>query len=144
MNSRILFVDQTGQVGGAELCLADLSAHLTESSTVLLFEPGPFRRLLEERRVTVVTLGEGNDGPVPWPLRLRPGKNNIFRRIYPLAGPKVGKKSKVSAYIYAVPAFVRVLIGTLRVARGFDLLYANTAKALIVTAFVAVALRKPF
>jgi glycosyltransferase involved in cell wall biosynthesis len=146
VNSRILFVDQTGQVGGAELCLADLAAHLTDSGTVLLFEAGPFRRLLAERGVKVVILGEGSNGPSPvlWQLRSRRFGENIFRRIYPLAGPKVNKKSKVTAYIYAVPGFVRVLIGTLRVARTFDLLYANTAKALIVTALVARALRKPF
>jgi glycosyltransferase involved in cell wall biosynthesis len=146
VNSRILFVDQTGQVGGAELCLADLAAHLRDSATVLLLERGPFRRLLQERGVKVVILGEEDNGPNrgPWLLRSLGLGKNIFRRIYPLAGPKVNKKSKVTAYLFALPAFMQVLIGTLRLARTFDLLYANTAKALIVTALVGRALRKPF
>jgi glycosyltransferase involved in cell wall biosynthesis len=146
VSSRILFVDQTGQLGGAELCLADLAAHLTDSSAVLLFERGPFRRLLAERGVKVVVLGEGDNAPsqLPWWFRGRCPDEKIFRRIYPLAGLKINKKSKISAYICAVPAFVRVLMATLRVARRFDILYANTAKALIVTALVGKALGKPF
>jgi glycosyltransferase involved in cell wall biosynthesis len=143
VNSRILFVDQTGQVGGAELCLADLAIQLRDSATVLLFERGPFRRLLAEHGVKVVVLGEEDNGWNRSPGLLRFGKN-IFRRIYPAVGPKVNKKAKVTAYLFALPAFIRILISTLRFARTFDVLYANTAKALIVTALVGKVLRKPF
>jgi len=120
----ILFVDQTGKLGGAELCLADLAVHLRERSAVLLFEPGPFQRLLEEGGVNTIVVGERVGGPV--------------------LPTNVSKKSKAMAYVLAFPAFLGLLIRTLRVARAFDVLYANTAKALVITALVGRILRKPF
>jgi len=120
----ILFVDQTGKLGGAELCLADLAVHLRGRSAVLLFEPGPFQRLLEEGGVNTIVVGERVGGPV--------------------LPTNVSKKSKAMAYVLAFPAFLGLLIRTLRVARAFDVLYANTAKALVITALVGRILRKPF
>ena len=122
MNSdfRILFVDQTGQLGGAELCLADLATHLRDQSTVLLFEAGPFQELLEKNGVHATVLTGGRKKA------------------------QVRKNSKISTYVQALPGFIRLLVKVARVAQGFDVLYANTAKALIITAVAASILRKPF
>jgi glycosyltransferase involved in cell wall biosynthesis len=115
-----LFVDQTGKLGGAELCLADLAICLRTRCTVFLFERGPFQELLEENGVRTTVVREG--------------------------APKGGvrKNSKVSAYLLTVPAFIWLVVSLSRIARKFDLLYANTAKALVVTAVTALLLRKPF
>lgn len=120
LDPRILFVDQTGELGGAELCLADLAIHLKSHCTVFLFEPGPFQELLESSGVRT----------------LLPEQS--------VAKPKVGKNSNIIAYVSAIPAFTCLLVSLSRVARGFDLLYANTAKALMTTAITASFLRKPF
>ncbi len=45
----ILFLDQSGELGGAELCLADLAEFCREDSAVLLLQDGPFRDLLEKK-----------------------------------------------------------------------------------------------
>ena len=49
---RILFLDHVGDLGGAELCLLELSSRLKDSCEVLLLQPGPLQDLLEERGVT--------------------------------------------------------------------------------------------
>jgi glycosyltransferase involved in cell wall biosynthesis len=116
----ILFVDQTGELGGAELCLADLAIHLRERCSVLLFQSGPFERLLKRNDVPTITLAANS------------------------ANPKVSKSSGFAAYLRAFPAFVSLVIRVVKAARHFDLLYANTPKAIVVTAFVASILRKPF
>ncbi len=47
MTPRVLFLDQAGVLGGAELSLLDVARHFAAGSTVLLFEDGPFRARLE-------------------------------------------------------------------------------------------------
>jgi glycosyltransferase involved in cell wall biosynthesis len=116
----ILFLDQTGELGGAELCLADLAVHLRQRCSVLLFQPGPFERLLKSNEVPTIALA-GAAG-----------------------NPKVEKNSGFAAYLSAFPAFVSLVVRVAKAARQFDLLYANTPKAVVVTAVVASILRKPF
>ena len=116
----ILFVDQTGELGGAELCLADLAIHLRERCSILLFQSGPFERLLKRNDVPTITLVANS------------------------ANPKVSKSSGFAAYLRAFPAFVSMVVRVAKAARQFDLLYANTPKAIVVTAVVASILRKPF
>jgi glycosyltransferase involved in cell wall biosynthesis len=117
---RILFVDQTGELGGAELCLADLAIKLRNRASVFLFEGGPFEELLKENGVNV--------------------------RLANQAAPKasVHKQSRLYSYVLALPALTSLILDLARSAKGFDLLYANTAKALIVTAIAGLIWRKPF
>lgn len=122
---RVLFVDQTGQLGGAELCLADLAIRVRHRSTVFLFEPGPFQDLLKENGVDVAVVGGQLGGSLALPLNVR-------------------KNAKLGAYFMAIPAFIWLVISLCRVAGGFDLLYANTAKALVATAVTALLLQRPF
>ena len=42
---RILFLDQSGKLGGAELCLADIAQHFSETSLVGVFQKAPFQTI---------------------------------------------------------------------------------------------------
>ena len=44
----VVFLDQSGQLGGAELFLADLAQACSEWSRVLLLEDGPFVEMLRK------------------------------------------------------------------------------------------------
>jgi glycosyltransferase involved in cell wall biosynthesis len=119
-NPPILFLDQSGELGGAELCLADLAEFCRERCTVLLFQDGPFARLLRTKNIPVV--------------------------IVPLAAVavRVGKSSGVFAYLWAVPRIGLLILRTMKLAKDYELLYANTVKALFVAAVLAFLLRKQF
>ena len=114
---RVLFVDQSGQLGGAELMLADVAARFGAAGTVLLFQDGPFREHLAARGIPVRVIGGG-----------------------PLAVTKAGG---LGSWLRVLPAFTRLVRETWQTAEGPDVLYANTAKALIVGAVVAAGRRKP-
>ena len=53
---KILYVDQTGQLGGGELALLPWLAENSAGACVALFEDGPFRTLLEDRGIAVEVL----------------------------------------------------------------------------------------
>jgi glycosyltransferase involved in cell wall biosynthesis len=115
----ILFIDYTGELAGGQLCLADIAIQLRGRCEVFLFEAGPFQELLAKNGVTV---------------RLPRGQTVSL---------SVRKKSGLSAYAASVPVLVSLMFSLAGVARRFDLLYANTAKALMVAAPLALLLRKP-
>jgi glycosyltransferase involved in cell wall biosynthesis len=119
-NPAILFLDQSGELGGAELCLADLAEFCRERCAVLLFQDGPFAELLRAKSIPVIvaTLPETAGG--------------------------VGKAAGAYAYLRAIPGVALLIYRAMRSARDFELLYANTAKALVVAAVVAFLLRKRF
>jgi glycosyltransferase involved in cell wall biosynthesis len=119
-NPAILFLDQSGQLGGAELCLADLAEFCRERCAVLLFQDGPFAELLRAKSIPVIV------------ARL------------PETATRVGKAAGVLAYLRAIPGVALLIYRAMRSARDFELLYANTAKALVVAAVVAFLLRKRF
>ena len=52
----VVFLDQSGQLGGAELFLADLAQACSAWSRVVLLEEGPFVDMLRERGVLVETI----------------------------------------------------------------------------------------
>lgn len=116
----ILFLDQSGQLGGAELCLADLAEFSRPRSLVLLFQDGPFARLLRARKIPVT--------------------------IASLAKPavRVSKSACLLAYLFSIPGMAVLIYRTVRLAKDFELLYANTAKALVVASVVAFLSRKRF
>jgi glycosyltransferase involved in cell wall biosynthesis len=116
---KILFVDYTAELGGGQLCLADLAIHLRNRCEVFLFESGPFQDLLEREGVVV-----------------RVPKRDT-------AALSVRKKSNWFTYLSSIPVLLSLVISLARVASRFDLLYANTAKAVMVAVPVALLLRKP-
>ncbi|EYB66762.1 hypothetical protein DEIPH_ctg076orf0022 [Deinococcus phoenicis] len=119
MTRRILFVDQSGQLGGGELSLVDVAVHFSPESEVVLFEDGPFRTHLEAAGVRVQVL------EAPRGLR------NVRRE----GGGGLG--------LGAVPGVLALARRLARAARGYDLIAPNTQKALVVSALAGVLARKP-
>ena len=117
---RILFLDQSGELGGAELCLADIAELARERSAVLLFQDGAFAELLRARNIAV------------------------HLAALPRMAARVDKAASLFAYLRATPGMIKLIFRAVRIAKDFDLLYANTAKALIVAAVLAFLLRKRF
>ncbi len=116
---QILFIDYTGELGGGQLCLADIAFHLRNRCEVFLFESGPFQELLEKNGVLV---------------RLPNWQNTSFVRAEKI------ELVRLSVFGSGADFFGDELA---RVAKRFDLLYANTAKALMVAVPVALLQRKP-
>jgi len=50
---KILFLDQSGKPGGAELCLLDMALPYRDRCLVGLFADGSFRELLEQYQILV-------------------------------------------------------------------------------------------
>ncbi|WP_321885208.1 glycosyltransferase family 4 protein [Paraburkholderia bannensis] len=115
---RVLAIDQSGVLGGAELSLLEVVKGLRARIEVLLFNDGPFREALDAAgaRVDVVDSGA---------LR------NVRRDGG--AVPKLG-------VIAGVAALVRE---TRRRARGADVLYANTQRAMVIGVLAGKLARKP-
>lgn len=114
---KILALDQTGALGGAELSLLELAKNMKTSVDVLLFEDGPFRAALQQAGVNVEVLhgsslhGLSKDARVP-KLRALTGIASLVRR-------------------------------TVRRARDADVIYANTQRAMVVGAIAGVIARRP-
>lgn len=109
---KVLFVDQSGQCGGAELMLADLLRGLRGEVEVraVLFDEGPFADLLRKEGFAVEVL----------PLKLRTTK-------------AAGKLTR----LLDLPLLGVLALKLACRARGCDLIYANTPKAMVAGALAA-------
>lgn len=110
---RILFLDQSGKLGGAELCLLDMAKPWRTTCLVALLADGPFRERLEQHQIPVRVLAD--------------------RAI------QVRKDSGLLHGLCHAKALMEPIQQVVALSRDFDLIYANTAKALVVGA-VASAL----
>ena len=54
---KILFLDQSGNLGGAELCLVDIAKPWRENCLIALFSDGPFKKLLDREHIPAQVLG---------------------------------------------------------------------------------------
>lgn len=115
----VLFVDQTGQIGGAELMLLDLAACWRGRAGVVLFDNGPFREQLRGRGVPVDILAAGG------------------------AVKNMTKNSGLLKQVATIPAVIQQARKLARNSRGYDLLYANTQKAFVVSALAGQLARRP-
>ncbi|CAN5335551.1 N/A [soil metagenome] len=106
-NDKILFVDQSGQLGGAELCLADLARHYGPRAAVLLLADGPFAEQLRNQRIKVEIL------PLPGSLA------------------RLTKKASPLQAVSALPSAAGHLLAIRREFSGAGVIYLNTAKALL-------------
>jgi glycosyltransferase involved in cell wall biosynthesis len=106
---RILYVDQTGQLGGGELALLPWIVANSDGACVALFQDGPFRTLLEDRGVRVEVLAL-----------------NTLKR--------VRRESGIVPILLALPSFVSLYRRLAKLASGFEALYANSQKAFLVAA----------
>jgi glycosyltransferase involved in cell wall biosynthesis len=106
---KILYIDQTGQLGGGELAILPwLRAH-PEGAHVALFEDGPFRPLIEESGISVDVLAQANV-------------------------KSIRRESGLGTILSGVPALLSLRTRLARLAAGFDILYANSQKAFFLSA----------
>jgi len=105
----ILFVDQSGQLGGAEFSLMPLAATWGARREVLLLSDGPFRGRLE-------SLG------VPVSLACEASVSDIRKDTLRLH------------WLGALPGILRQVRAIARHAESFDILFLNTQKALVLGA----------
>ncbi|MDQ2768067.1 MAG: glycosyltransferase, partial [Gemmatimonadota bacterium] len=115
---RVLFLDHTAALGGAELCLLDVAEHFRETSLVALMEDGPLRGALEKRGIRVTVLERGRS------MR------------------HVRRESRLPG-MAALGAVVAAAQEVARSTRDYDLVYANSQKAFIVACVSAAFARRP-
>ncbi|MBD2345151.1 glycosyltransferase family 4 protein [Anabaena subtropica] len=114
---KILFLDQSGKPGGAELCLIDIAKPYRDRALVGLFADGSFKTLLEQHHIPVEVFTNQ-------PIQVRKQSNLLqaFGSLGQLA-PLVAK--------------------VVQKAIEYDLIYANTQKALVVGAIASFFTRRP-
>lgn len=113
---KVFFLDQSGKPGGAELCLADIALAFSDGLVGLL-QDGPFRALLEAQSTPVTVLATKGLG--------------------------VRKDSGVLAGLSSLGQLLPLIYRTAQAAATYDLIYANTPKALIVGALASALSRRP-
>lgn len=116
----VLFVDQTGQLGGAELCLREIVLHRNHCGDhVALLADGPFADRLRDDNVDVSV------------HPFSPRSTAIQK------GTGLFEKLASSADVMRVASRLRSL------STSYDVVYANTAKALVVASLACMLIRKP-
>lgn len=113
---KILFLDQSGKPGGAELCLLDIAREYGDRCLVCLFAEGSFRTMLEEAQVPVQVLAT----PI-----------------------QVQKDSSVLKGLRSLGQLIPLITNVAQLSRQYDLIYANTQKALVVGALASVFSHRP-
>jgi glycosyltransferase involved in cell wall biosynthesis len=112
-----LFLDQSGNLGGAELCLADIAKPWRDNCLVTLFADGPFKRLLDRQYIPAQVL----------------------------AAPaiQVRKESSLIQGLNSLGQLIPLVLKVVQLSRDYDLIYANTQKALVVGAMASLPSRRP-
>jgi glycosyltransferase involved in cell wall biosynthesis len=113
---KILFLDQSGKPGGAELCLLDIARTYRDRCLVCLLADGSFRTMLEQEQIPVKVLAT--------PINVRKD-SSIFRGVYSLG------------------RLLPLAIAVARLSRQYDLIYANTQKALVIGSLARILSRRP-
>ena len=114
---KILFLDQTGEIGGAELALADIAHPYRQDCLVGLFADGPFRHVLEQRQIPVQVL---SSNPI-----------------------KVSRESGWLGGLASLKTLMPLILQVASLSRQYDLIYANTQKAMVVGAIASLLGRRP-
>lgn len=112
---KVLFVDQTGQFGGGERSLYDIVTHLPQGHEVALFSSGPFYDALRAGGVSVHLIEMHSAGNV-----------RRDRGTWSLVAPTLD--------VYRLQRRIAAM------AKRFDVLYANSQKAFVVS---SLAVRNP-
>ncbi|MHC5855993.1 glycosyltransferase [Nostoc sp.] len=114
---KILFLDQSGKPGGAELCLIDIAKPYGDRALVGLFADGPFKDLLQQ--------------------------NNIPVEVLATQEIQVRKESSLLQGFKSLRQLAPLITKVVKKARKYDLIYANTQKALVVGALASFFSRRP-
>ena len=114
---KILFLDQSGKPGGAELCLIDIAKPYRNDCKVGLFADGSFKDLLEKNHIPVEVL-----------------TNKAIQ---------VKKESSLTQGLASITQLAPLITKVVKIAQNYDLIYANTQKALVVGAIASFFSRRP-
>ncbi|MEO1761323.1 MAG: glycosyltransferase family 4 protein [Cyanobacteria bacterium J06629_18] len=114
---KILFLDQSGKPGGAELCLIDIAKPYKDNCLVGLFADGSFKDLLS--------------------------KNHIPVQVLTNQAIQVKKESSLGQGLASITQLAPLITKVIKIARNYDLIYANTQKALVVGAIASFFSRLP-
>jgi glycosyltransferase involved in cell wall biosynthesis len=114
---KILFLDQSGKPGGAELCLIDIAKPFGDRALVCLFADGPFKNLLQQYSIPVEVLSTQ-------PIQVR-------------------KQSNLIQAFFSLKQLIPLLIKVIKIAKKYDLIYANTQKALVIGALASFFAHRP-
>ena len=115
---KILFLDQTGKLAGAERVLLDIVKPYGANCLVGLFEDGAFRELLEKQNTPVTVLASK-------PIEVR-------------------RESSLLQGINSLGKFVPLLMKIVNLSRDYDIIYANTPKAMVIGALASAIAKRPF
>jgi glycosyltransferase involved in cell wall biosynthesis len=115
---KILFIDQTGQLAGAERVLLDIVKLYGENCLVGLFEDGPFRELLTQQNTPVAVLASK-------PIQVK-------------------RESSLLQGLSSLGKFIPLLLKVIKLSRNYDLIYANTPKAMVIGALASAFSDRPF
>lgn len=116
---KVLFLDQTAELGGGELSLLSEVTHLPHECSVLLFESGPLCELLANAGVAVEVISN------------------------PFGAIAIRRGSGLLASLMAIPVVLSLVFLVASRARKHDIIYANSQKAFVVGAFAAAVSRRP-
>lgn len=109
----VVFLDQSGQLGGAELFLADLAQACSAWSRVVLLEEGPFVDLLRRRGVMVESVS------------------------LPAESKALSKSAGVASLLRVAPQLLAFYQEVRRRLEDATLVYCNTPKAIVLGGLVA-------
>ncbi|MUL35704.1 glycosyltransferase [Gloeocapsopsis dulcis] len=114
---KILFLDQSGKPGGAELCLLDIAKPYRDNCLVGLFADGSFKHLLQQHNIPVQVL-------VSQPIQ-------------------VHKESSFIQSLSSISQIAPLIAQVVQLVRNYDVIYANTQKALVVGALASFLTHRP-
>jgi glycosyltransferase involved in cell wall biosynthesis len=114
---KVLFIDQSSGLGGAELCLLDIAQDYRATSAVGLFAEGDFSKALQQLGIPCHLLTDR-------PLNIR-------------------KDSAWWESLASSLEIVKLVSRIVRLSRDYDLVYANTQKAFVMSAIAAAISRRP-
>lgn len=113
----ILFLDQSGKLGGAELSLTDVVKPYRASCLVGLFADGPFKTLLEQQQIPV--------------------------QVLTTQAIEISKTSGLLQSLSRTRSLLPLMVQVAKIARRYELIYANTQKALVIGAIASALARRP-
>jgi glycosyltransferase involved in cell wall biosynthesis len=119
VNPRILFVDHAGVLGGAELYLLDVAQRMKDRARVVVFERGPFVDRLRQSGVEVELIEA----------------SSAMLGVEREGGPR--------GDLQAIPAVLAMVNRVRRLARNYDIVFANSQKGMIVAALAGFLARRP-
>ncbi|MEC4819025.1 MAG: glycosyltransferase family 4 protein [Scytonema sp. PMC 1069.18] len=114
---KILFLDQSGKPGGAELCLIDIAKPYKDKCLVGLFADGSFKNLLQQNQIPVEVLTT--------------------------QAIQVRKESSLAQGLSSIGQLLPLIAKVVQKAREFDIIYANTQKALVIGTLASFFSRRP-